>query len=221
MRIKKIVLVGWLFVICSGCASTSPRLHPISIPSLNTESTASLGDRLLVQATGFYANSVVLGSAEGIQTRISAGKYCQFKNDSDLFYSLHDKAVEMINGYGITVNYQNHIKYDKQKNEVCASMFSCYSASEINIMYTSNDLCVTKNSFQQVIEYNGKSNGVLNFTYREFTQDMVRASFTTNFTMDLSEGNIIGYKGAQFKVISATNRSINYMIISNFNSVSQ
>jgi len=217
MKIKQILPII-LSGLAVGCVSTAPQVptESVSIPKINIESTSFLGERLLMQATGFYADSLQLGSADGVQTRINSGKYCQRKVGSDMFYSFNNKAVGLKNGYGNVVNHQSHVEYDKQKNEVCASSFSCYNTSEISIKYTPNDFCVSQNSNQQIIEYNGKSGNVLNFTYREFTEGMARAPFTTNFTMDLSEGDLIGYKGAQIKVKKATNNKIDYVVIKNF-----
>lgn len=217
MKLIKIIPV-LLVTLAAGC-STTPQVptETVSIPKLNVESTSFLGDRLLMQATGFYADSLKLGSADGVQTRISSGKYCQRNVKSNYFYSFNDKAVGLKNGYGKVISYQGHIEYDKQKNEVCGSTFSCYDSSEISIRYTPNDFCVAQNSDQQIIEYNGKSGNVLNFTYREFTGGMARSPYTTNFTMDLSESDLIGYKGAQIQIKKATNNQITYVVIKNFN----
>lgn len=218
MKFNKIVPVT-LTLLATGCASTAPTVptESVSIPSLNIETTSFLGDRLLMQATGYYADSLQLGSADGVQTQINSDKYCQRQVDSDYFYSFDKQAVGIKNGYGTVINHQSYVEYDKEKNEVCASAFSCYSASEISIEYTSNDFCVAENSNQQVIEYNGKSGDVLNFTYREFSKGRARTPFTTNFIMDLNEGNLVGYKGAQIEVKKATNNQITYVVIKNFN----
>ena len=218
MKFNKVVPVIFT-LLAAGCASTAPTVptESVSIPNLNVETTSFLGDRLLLQATGYYADSLQLGSADGVQTQISSDKYCQRKVNSDLFYSFNNQAVGIKNGYGAVINHQNYVKYDKEKNYVCASAFSCYSTSEISIEYTSNDFCVAENSNQQVIEYNGKSGDVLNFTYREFSEGKARAPFTTNFIMDLKESDLVGYKGAQIKVIEATNNKITYVVIKNFN----
>lgn len=218
MKIKKTVPI-FLSGLAAGCVFTAPQVptENVSIPNVNVESTSFLGDRLLMQSTGFYGDSLKLGSADGVQTRISSGIYCQRKVNSNLFYNSDDKAVGIKNGYGRVINHQSYVKFDKLKNEVCASSFSCYNTSEISIKYTPNDFCLVQNSNQKIIEYNGKSGNVLNFTYREFTGNTARTPFTTNFTMDLSEGNLIGYKGAQIKVKKATNNQIVYVVMKNFN----
>ncbi|EAW4855825.1 hypothetical protein, partial [Staphylococcus aureus] len=58
--------------------------------------------------------------------------------------------------------------------------------------------------------------GVMKFTYREFANDMARAAFTTDFSVDSKGSDVIAYKGAKFKVNKADNSSISYTIISGF-----
>jgi hypothetical protein len=64
--------------------------------------------------------------------------------------------------------------------------------------------------------YSGKSNNFIKFSYREFTDDFIRNSFTTDVSYDLSESNIIGYKNFKAEIIEATNTKLKYKIISSF-----
>jgi hypothetical protein len=71
-------------------------------------------------------------------------------------------------------------------------------------------------SLQRNIEYSGRSGTVLNFIYSEFTNGLARDAFTREFSMDLSEGNLGGYKGVMFEVIEANNFEISYQIKRHF-----
>ena len=73
-----------------------------------------------------------------------------------------------------------------------------------------------EDSFQQAIEYSGKSGDILTFIYSEFTEGFARQAFTRKFRVDLSEGNVGAYKGAVFEVIEATNAQIKYKILRHF-----
>ena len=42
---------------------------------------------------------------------------------------------------------------------------------------------------------------------------MARPAFTEDLKYDLSQGDVIGYKGARFKIITANNLSIRYMVL--------
>ena len=78
---------------------------------------------------------------------------------------------------------------------------------------------MVSDSLVKTIEYNGKSANTLKFTYREFSHNMARAAYTTDFTVDLSDGNqVVAYKGAKLKIVKADNSSINYTVVSGFDS---
>ncbi|MCV5978658.1 hypothetical protein OFO29_40580, partial [Escherichia coli] len=56
----------------------------------------------------------------------------------------------------------------------------------------------------------------INFSYREFSNDMARPAFNNEAEYDLSESNQIGYKGAVIDVLEADNTKITYRLIRNF-----
>ena len=65
--------------------------------------------------------------------------------------------------------------------------------------------------------YNGRSGDALKFVYREITgTGLLRSPFTQNITYDLSLGTEIGFKGARFEVIDASNRQITYKVLEGF-----
>ena len=72
-------------------------------------------------------------------------------------------------------------------------------------------------SIHQELIYNGRSGDAVNFLYREITgAGIMRTPFTQNITYDLSLGAEIGFKGARFEVIEATNREITYRVLRSF-----
>lgn len=116
-------------------------------------------------------------------------------------------------------SYGNTLTYKQETNEVCLDDIwtGCFDSSFGSIAYEQNALCSDPNSFQQVIEYNGKAGDILNFTYREFYQSRMNSAFTTDFIMDQKDGDTITYKGAVLKVSKATNQQIDYVVLRNFN----
>lgn len=215
---KKLLLTLPSFVVLAACKSTpAVQYSPVSIPSLNTQSTVYLGESMLMQAVGHDADCITVSGGNGVQSVIKATKFCQKSPNSSTFYSTDQQAVGHKNGYGNVINYSNLVTYDAEKNEVCASVFSCYNSSEMSITYKQNDFAIQPNSMQQIIEYNGRTGSVLNFTYREFVDDRARSAFTTDFKMDLNEGNEIGYKGSRMLIKEATNNKITYTVLKNFN----
>ncbi len=217
---KKIAIasVALVFAI-SGCKSTAPKVEyiPISIPKLNTVTETTLGSNLLLQATGNYAETVTVEAFEAYYGGIP-NRTVFYKSVGVNFESNTDNSVIINNGFGERLRSQNYIQYVPEKNEVCIDLMLCYDSSEANFKYSpEKTLRIRKDGFQRVIEYNGKSGDTLRFTYREFSDSMARSAFTTDFTMDLSEGNNIAYKGAAIEVIEATNSKIKYKVLSNFN----
>ena len=72
------------------------------------------------------------------------------------------------------------------------------------------------NTFQQSIEYAGRNDDNLKFTYSEFTDGFARQAYTREFQIDFSKGDVTAYKGAIIKIHEATNINIIYEVIRNF-----
>ena len=71
-------------------------------------------------------------------------------------------------------------------------------------------------SLQRSIEYSGRKGTILTFIYSEFKDGIARDAFTREFTVDLNEGNMGGFKGVIFEVLEATNFEIAYKIKRHF-----
>ena len=91
-----------------------------------------------------------------------------------------------------------------------------FTSSELNV--SDRYFSISSNTFQQSIEYAGKTGSKLNFTYTEFQKGYARDAFTRNFEIDLDEGDVAAFKGAIIKIHSATNVSIIYEVMRNFQS---
>ena len=69
-------------------------------------------------------------------------------------------------------------------------------------------------SFRRELVYSGVSQGTVSILYREFNNDMARPAFSQDLRYDLSQGSVIGYKGARFEVLKADNIGITYRVLS-------
>jgi hypothetical protein len=67
--------------------------------------------------------------------------------------------------------------------------------------------------YSQELIYTGVSKGSITLTYREFKGATVRPTSTQELHYDLADGDEIGYQGARFKIIKATNVSIRYVVV--------
>lgn len=209
-------------IFLSGCASSpTVPIQDISRPALNVSTSAYLGERLLMQAQGFYAPVVRINQLRGSFVRVNEETFCQRERGAQAFYSFNGDAVSYLNLVGGRRANSNRIEFKADRGEVCfKDLWSgCFSASEADFSFEPNGLCSQPNAMQRVIEYNGKSGDTLNFTYREFRGQRMDSQFTQNFTMDLNEGSVINYRGAKINVISATNQQIEYRVLQNFSSL--
>ncbi|MEE3663217.1 hypothetical protein V2I52_14940 [Brenneria sp. g21c3] len=220
---KKILIAISVLTSLTGCAVNSniPKISSEEYvnPSIGSANTAYMGDPIIRSATGYKTELLKLGSATGAMSNIKEGTYCHVGNN--VYSNPKDKSsVELKNLYGQVVSSVNYVTYDKKSNAVSPPNGTSYEPNEISIQYIPEGLCLVSNSLVKTIEYNGKSASVLKFTYREFSNDMARAAYTTDFTADLTDvSNVVAYKGAKFKVTKADNASISYTIISGFDKV--
>lgn len=221
---NKIPLVVLGTVLLSGCAPSSitPKVSTQEYvsPSVGATNTAYMGDPIIKSATGYKTELLKLGDATGALSVIKGGTYCHTGNN--VYANPTDNSsVGLKNLYGVVVNSVNYVTYDKAKNTVSPPNGTSYNSSEITIQYVPSGLCMVSNSLVKTIEYNGKSSNTLKFTYREFSDNMARAAYTTDFTVDLSDGTkVLAYKGAKLKINEANNSSINYTVVSGFDSES-
>ncbi len=90
---------------------------------------------------------------------------------------------------------------------------------------------IIETAFHQEFIYNGKVGNMVKFSYREFIDTdaptgngwlttksitLARPSFTQDVQYDLAEGNIVGFKGAKFEIVNASNFKLDYKILSPF-----
>ena len=72
---------------------------------------------------------------------------------------------------------------------------------------------VSSENFKRELLYTGISKNVISIVYREYVNDMARPAFSQELKYDLGEGSIIGFKGARFEVVKATNLGITYRVM--------
>ena len=219
MKINNVLLSISLAVALTGCVPRSPNPSVTSIevvkPPVGQSATAYMGDPIITSATGFKTDVLELGAGNGALSSVAAGSYCSVGNG--VYRNYHNpQAVALKNLYGQIGSYVDYVSYDAAKNEVSPPNGTSYTAAEISIKRVPDGLCRVSNSLVKTIEYNGNAGGVMKFTYREFANDMARAAFTTDFSIDSMGSDVVAYKGAKFKVNKADNSSISYTVISGF-----
>jgi len=65
--------------------------------------------------------------------------------------------------------------------------------------------------------YLGKNGTTIKLLYREKSGEQLMNVLEQEIQYNLSEGNIIGFKGARLEILSSSNRDIEYKVLSKFN----
>jgi len=71
----------------------------------------------------------------------------------------------------------------------------------------------SEDSFRKELVYLGRSGDTIQLAYREFYNNMARPAFSNSVQYDLAESDVIGFQGARFKVLSATNTLFSYVVM--------
>lgn len=76
-----------------------------------------------------------------------------------------------------------------------------------------NCLFIGETGFRKELLYSGVSKGTISIEYREFSNNMARPAFSQELKYDLAEGDEIGFRGARFRILKATNLGITYTVL--------
>lgn len=221
---------GLLFAACSvlglaGCASPTynymPETTNLSFPEVDSIATARVGDELLSQ--GKYVESeairVLVQEQIGLAYTVQPGYFLMQGKDTKAKYykfTSGDGAGGIVKS--ALAEMPKAIMVENADNEFCiVTWIESYICDDEVKFEETMEQVVTPESFQQTLIYNGKVGDKINIGYREFQSNRARAAFSNEVEYDLSDSNTIGYKGAELEIIEATNQSIKYRVISNFN----
>lgn len=218
MKLKIISTV--LAVLATGCTSVQYNGSDIDVkridyPTVGQEITAYIGDRLVSKGTVAEMNVLkVTKMMESIPYDIPPRTYQQVGYDREqTFYS----PIGVIKGPFVDP-YKALSVENGNTEEVCViTVFGAKSCIEgAGQFFLTREASAYRDSFQQTLIYSGKIGNKINISYREFSDSTARPAFNNDAEYDLSESNVIGYKGALLEVINASNTSITYKLIKNF-----
>tara|TARA_A100001391_G_scaffold172467_1_gene133962 strand:+ start:82 stop:786 length:705 start_codon:yes stop_codon:yes gene_type:complete len=219
----------------SACATVKnnyvPETTQISVPPLNEERTASLGEELMRQGTATTTKGVRLDQRNNIRGyTLTQGFYPQTGEDEEYVFTSFGIGTTMagmgrINLGGSLlgpVTYPRGIRFDKTKQQTCVIVPNAYGITqplcdtEYGYRFTEQPM-ISENNFQQTLIYSGRVGDRIRVSYREFSGSMARPAFSNEAEYDLSQSDTIAYRGARIKVIEADNESIRYVVLTNFN----
>ena len=193
-------------------------------PNVGSVSEVYLGDSMLLQQKGAWKECITPRKTYSKTTWGATATYrseepiCKKHPKSKYYWPTYKNVI------GSNASTEPVIwKGKKGKYKLCVkaggmTTLCIKNLKEDDVVNAGEVFIYSENSFQQTIEYVGRSGDILKFNYSEFADRLARDSFNREFQIDLLEGNIAAYKGAIIEIIEATNVQIKYKVIRNFSS---
>lgn len=227
---KKFTWLLLIATVCTSAAAQNRTLYEETIynkPNRGVETEVYLGDRMLIQQEGAWRECI---TPQQTYSKTTVGWTGVYKSGEPICKrKLNDKYYwpNYINGTGHGNKTLQAVSWKgkKGKYKLCQKSMGmsayCIKKLSEDDVEAGETFVYKENTFQQSIEYAGRSRDILKFTYSEFTGGFARQAFTRDFQVDLSEGKVAAYKGAIIEIIEATNIQIKYKVIRNFASDQQ
>lgn len=216
-----------LLFVAAGCATPQYNYRPhatqISTPPLNTVVTANVGDEMLKQGT-FYERDAIR-----LQRPLKFGLFGNYTLMPGIYVKTGQKGGNEFYRPGqgkdagavqkaILSDPWEAIELSDNGTRICVvTVFHAALCRRAVGVKRVKYLALSDNSFQQTLIYSGKIGSSIKVGYREFSNDLARPAFNNDVEYDLKTSSVIGYKGARIEVLKATNETITYRVISNFN----
>jgi|TARA_B100001059_G_C17802131_1_gene566812 hypothetical protein len=224
----------FVLITLSGCSSKQPSriindVTTINIPELNKISRAEIGDTLLEKSIAYTYEGLELFTT--ISDGGSSREYVMTPHKLP-FIKIDNKGQKY---YQASANnyYVNDITFGRRiplygeylilKPDGSLDLTGYYDLSTADPVATPDPkfkvgklVNISQPSFKQELIYNGKSKDTVKFMYREFSKDFARPSFSQEVNYDLTESNVIGFKGARIEILNATNTKIEYKALKSF-----
>lgn len=220
---KKVVSFLCLLML-AGCTSPKynymPKIESFSEPPIGSVNTASVGDSLIRQgvAQSYDGIKIVAPARVSWAYTVTPGTLKKIGEDknNEFFFLTGSPDSANVDKAALADMWQG-IMVKKGTKTLCVITVFGATSCEDNMPIEKVQLNVVGDaSFQQALLYNGRVGNKINIGYRELSSSTARPAFNNDVEYDLSESKNIGYKGAKFEVIDASNQSIKYKVLSNF-----
>lgn len=212
MKTTTTALVLACLALASCRSAPTTTFGSYTFPENGVTATEEIGEPLLTQATGMSRPAIV------IPTDQKLGDYIVHQGK----YTATSQSREYVRFSGVA--FHNPVTQRPHRGNLFVftkpngSRTVCLSRTVCSDLDHSIDRAIqlSANYFQQTLIYSGKIGNRITLGYREFSGNQARLGFSNDVTYDLSESNILGYKGARLEVIDATNTEITYKVLSEF-----
>lgn len=222
---KKSFVIFCFSINLIGCASVSynyaPETKLQSIPAFEVASVAAVGEPLLTQGLASTFETIIVPKQTAVSIiNVEQGSYKKVGENEDFEYYSTFKDKNSGSFSGNSKMYTTiTVRIKRGSGDTCfiGDAFQMCPNPSVKLEYTKAQATVLSVSdFQQTLYYNGKVGNKIKIGYREFSGDIARPAFSNEAEYDLSESDVIGYKGATLKIIEADNIQIKYKVLSNF-----
>ena len=223
---KYFILLFVCFIV-TGCVSQAKvkvgniQAQPLFEPNINEVSKVSLGERMMYQAVGWSVDCISPNLTK--KDTFSLGMYnfeiianrkmCGDSVGTNKYIPNYPVVTPGEFNYSVV-----EVIKDDGSSDLCMSGYTSYCLN-----YQSNEISrgskfkSAMNSLQQSIEYMGSDGNNIKFLYTEFQDGMARTAFNREFTVDLTKGNTLNFKGATVEILDVTNTSLEYKVVKYFN----
>lgn len=209
-------------------AAFNPVAEVVYFPDIGVESEVEIGQTIVSKAKqlvhpalevnsdiSFEMKSAFFSNSWSGTANIKKGKFKRyFSNDEGVFYRADSATFTFAAG---TVNQEGGVFVPNDASQPTLP----WTFSKAVVYFGDAPVATTPtsiktfeaDSFVKELVYGGVSQGTVAISYREFSDNKARPAFTQELKYDLSEGDVIGFRGARFKIIKAGNVSLKYVVV--------
>jgi hypothetical protein len=210
----------------TGCATPvynySPASVQVSEPPIGLVSVAHVGDVLVRQGTYSEQDAILLREDVSVGLlspyTLIRGHYVKQGDDAETeFYIPSSKDGGRIEK-SLLADPPKIVQAYKTSQKLCVITIMNGVVCKDGAQFSRTKQPIeTVDSFQQAIIYSGRVGNRVRIGYREFSTSLARPAFNNEAEYDLNDSKTIGYKNARIEILDATNESIRYRVLSNFN----
>ena len=196
-----------------------------SIPHAGVSTSVYLGDKMLEQRHGQFKECVIPKFDYRKSMNLGLGSFviragepiCKQSQESRTYTPNY---INWNPGQSSQTVYNVTLRERRGELNICLTDMGmtagCTEGRSARDYEFRNVFLYQENTIQRTIEYAGKNGNILSFIYSEFNRGTSVETFTRDFQIDLSEGNVAAYRGALIEIESANNTQITYKVIRNF-----
>ncbi|MFD2601953.1 hypothetical protein [Flavobacterium suzhouense] len=217
---KKIIIMAvcYCLISCGGIRSNPVKSYPYSNDLLITDKiyVKEIGNPLIEKTSGYQSKSILITKGSRIinsRSKIEPGDVYALKGDSEKYDFYYSITTGSTRGIAIPKDGSKPKYFYALSGTTSLTLETIKEDIEYKAQTTPD---ASKDYFKQEFIFSGRFGNEARFTYREYINGLARNSFSQDLQYDLSQDNVVGFKGLRIEVIKANNTSIEYKILKTF-----